>query len=120
MPRKILLMSVLVAGTALAAVPPKKSPELLDKGKAAFGTYCASCHGDSGVGDGAAAATLASKPRNFKKDAFKQGSKVNQIFDSVSKGVPNTPMAPFAYLSEDDRWALSYWVLELKSGKGKK
>ncbi len=116
---KFLLVSALAAGAAFAATTPKRSPELLEKGKASFGTYCASCHGASGAGDGVAAAALASKPRNFSKDKFKQGAKVNQVFETIAKGVPNTPMAPFAYLGEDERWALAYWVLELKSGKGK-
>ena len=117
MGKVLLVISFLLVGAAEAATAPKRTPELLAKGKAAFNTYCASCHGERGVGDGAAAAALASKPRNFAKDKFKQGAKVAQVFETIGKGVPNTPMAPFAYLSEDDRWALSYWVLELKAGK---
>ena len=109
--------TLLLASILLASAAPKRTPALLEKGKASFGTYCASCHGASGAGDGVAAASLASKPRNFHKDSFKQGAKVTQVFDTIGKGVPNTPMAPFAYLSEDERWALSYWVLELKAGK---
>lgn len=117
MSKTLALLTLFLAGAASATTAPKRSPELLQKGKASFNTYCASCHGESGVGDGAAAAALAAKPRNFKKDTFKQGAKVTQVFETIGKGVPNTPMAPFAYLSEEDRWALSYWVLELKAGK---
>ena len=120
MSKRMVLLTLFLAGAAGAAGAtgaPRRTPEVLAKGKAAFNTYCASCHGESGVGDGAAAAALASKPRNFRKDTFKQGAKVTQVFDTIGKGVANTPMAPFAYLAEDDRWALSYWVLELKAGK---
>ncbi len=112
-----MTQTLLLISALLVAAPPKRTPEVLEKGKASFNTYCASCHGATGAGDGAAAASLAAKPRNFHKDKFKQGSKLPQVFETIGKGVPNTPMAPFAYLSEDERWALSYWVLELKAGK---
>jgi mono/diheme cytochrome c family protein len=36
-----------------------------------FATYCVSCHGPSGTGDGPLAASLATKPRNFRAGEFK-------------------------------------------------
>jgi mono/diheme cytochrome c family protein len=34
------------------------------KGKAVYATYCSACHGEGGKGDGPAAASLTTKPRN--------------------------------------------------------
>ncbi|MBK7864017.1 MAG: cytochrome c [Archangiaceae bacterium] len=96
------------------AAAPAKSQALLDKGKAAFQINCVACHGEKGAGDGPGAAALNPKPRNYAKDPFKQGDKLEDIFATLTKGVPGTPMVAFAHLAEEDRWALAYWVLELK------
>jgi len=40
-------------------------------GKTAFTTNCASCHGDSGKGDGPVGAALTPPPRDFSKGEFK-------------------------------------------------
>lgn len=44
------------------------SPEL-QKGQEIFLQNCSSCHGEKGAGDGAAAASLNPKPRNYKAPA---------------------------------------------------
>jgi len=98
----------------VAAAPPAKSKELLDKGQKSFMTNCMACHGEKGAGDGPGAVALNPKPRNYAKDPFKQGDKPEDIFKTLSTGVPNTAMVGFGHLSEEERWALVYWVLELK------
>ena len=70
-----------------------------------------------GGGDGSAAAKLDPRPRNFSTEPFKQGSSVRQIFDTLGKGVPGTAMVKFTNLSEEERWALAWYVRELKDGK---
>ena len=109
----------LVAAAALArpARPPPRSPALIDRGKATYGIFCVSCHGEQGGGDGSVAPTLNPRPRNFATDKFKQGSSVTQIFDTLGKGVPGTAMVKFTNLSEEERWALAWYVLELKAGR---
>jgi mono/diheme cytochrome c family protein len=99
----------------LTAAPPAKTKELLDKGRTSFLTNCMACHGEKGAGDGPGAAALNPKPRNYAKDPFKQGDKLEDIFATLGKGVPNTPMVAFGHLPEAERWALAYWVLELKA-----
>ena len=107
---------ILTAATllALAGAPPKPTQELLDKGKTSFTTNCMACHGEKGHGDGPAAVALNPKPRNYTTDTFKQGDKPEDIFKTLQTGVPNTPMVGFGHLPEEERWALAYWVLELK------
>ncbi|HYQ80813.1 MAG TPA: cytochrome c [Anaeromyxobacteraceae bacterium] len=112
--------AVLAAGAARAG-EPKKTPELLSKGKASFEMNCASCHGSGGAGDGAAAAALNPKPTNLATGKLKGGDKPAQIFATLGKGVPGTAMIAFTHLPEEERWAISYHVVELRgAAKGKK
>lgn len=115
----VALGCVLAADGALASTgkAPKRSAALLERGKATYGIYCVSCHGERGAGDGSVAPTLNPRPRNFATERFKQGEKVGQIFDTLGKGVPGTAMVKFTNLSEEERWALAWYVLELKEAK---
>jgi len=120
-----VIRSFLVIGIALltpaalahAAPAPPRSPALLQLGKTTYSIYCVSCHGEQGAGDGSVAPTLNPKPRNFATDKFKQGAGVKQIFETLGKGVPGTAMTKFTNLSENERWALAWYVLELKGAK---
>lgn len=111
--RSITVAAVLVA-TASFAAPPPSSKELLEKGKQAFTINCVPCHGPKGAGDGPAAVALNPKPRNYATDAFKNGDKVEDIFKTVSTGLKDTAMVAYGHLPEADRWALAYYVLELR------
>ncbi len=92
---------------------PQKSQALLDKGKALFSTSCASCHGEKGDGNSPIASALNPKPRNFLVDKLKNGDSVQNIFDSISKGIPGGSMVAFASIPENDRWGLAYYVKSL-------
>jgi len=113
-------LPLLVAAAALArpTKPPPRSPALIERGRSTYGIYCISCHGERGAGDGSVAPTLNPRPRNFATDKFKQGSSVTQIFATLGKGVPGTAMVKFTNLSEEERWALAWYVLELKASSG--
>ncbi len=92
--------------------PPARTQPLLDKGKQAFTLYCVACHGEKGDGQGPAGMALKPPPRNFAKDAFKQGQSTAEIFLTVSNGVPQTAMVGYGHLPEEDRWGLAYYVGE--------
>jgi len=121
--RRCALASTLLGALAFAssAAPsrkvPKRSPERIEQGKATYAIYCVACHGERGAGDGSAAARLNPRPRNFSTEKFRQGESVSQIFDTLGKGVPGTAMVKFTNLSEADRWALAWYVLDLKAGR---
>jgi mono/diheme cytochrome c family protein len=109
--------ALLWAAGASAGAAPRKSAEIVAKGKASYEINCASCHGDKGLGDGVAAAALEPKPRNLVTGTFKQGAKPEQVFATLAKGVAGTTMAPFGHLAEEERWALAYYVVELRGAK---
>lgn len=88
------------------------TPEIQAHGKKLFEANCVICHGASGVGDGAAAAALNPKPRNFTQDTgWKNGRKPSNIFGTLTAGLGSMPS--FSTLSTDDRWALSHYVISL-------
>lgn len=99
---------------AFAGKTPSSSPELIAKGQVLYKTNCAVCHGDKGDGNGPAGAALNPKARNFVTEKFKFGSKPDDVFKTISQGSKNTSMAAFAHIPEQDRWALTYYVLSLK------
>ncbi len=77
---------------------------------------CASCHGDAGEGNGAAAANLNPKPRNFKapEAEWKNGKTVAGITKTLKEGIA-PGMAKYDYLKEEEIAALANYVIELGS-----
>ncbi len=118
MKKAIWPLLILALGFAAhAGKAPKRSPEVIALGKRSYAIWCIACHGETGAGDGSVANKLDPRPRKFSTEKFKQGSSVNQIFNTVSKGVPGSAMTAFKNLSEEERWALAWYVLELKAGR---
>jgi len=107
------IFGLLTAGQALAGAPAQ-TPELVAKGKAAYATSCVVCHGDNGTGNGPAGMALNPKPRDFTTGQFKNGAAPDQLFKTISTGLPNTPMVGFSSLPEEDRWGLVYYVKSFK------
>lgn len=105
--------------------PPKKTPELLNKGKKIFEQTCAPCHGSKGDGKGPAGAVLKPPPTDFQKPLKEwPNTKGNfeKIFEVISKGIPNSSMVAWTQYSEQERWALAYTVVEFAArpaGKAK-
>jgi mono/diheme cytochrome c family protein len=110
----ILGITLVLSLPAIASKSLPSSPELITKGKAAYQTNCAVCHGDRGDGNGPAGASLNPKARNFITDNYKAGSKPEQVFKTISEGLKNTAMAGFSYIPEEDRWGITYYILSLK------
>lgn len=55
-------------------------------GKTAFATYCATCHGETGKGDGPAAVALDPKPANFGDASFWEGKDEAHILKVITEG----------------------------------
>ncbi len=105
-------------GKVIPPVDPKtllvSSPELLARGKDLFGRNCLPCHGETGRGDGPAAATLNPRPRNLTvPQGWKNGADLPSIYKTVTEGISRTPMNSFDYLPKRDRMALAHYVQSL-------
>jgi mono/diheme cytochrome c family protein len=95
----------------VASAPPStQESTTLGQGKSLFAAYCASCHGDTGAGNGPAAGVLAPSPTNFHLKKPTEG----RAWEALENGVPGTAMAPWqSQLSADQRHALVEFVRSL-------
>lgn len=102
---------------------PEPSPALIAQGKKVWQqAKCWECHGDRGKGDGEKATGLKDDwgfpipPADLTAGQFKSGPGVEDIFRTLSTGFNGTPMPAYSdSFSEQDRWAMSYYVLSLSA-----
>ncbi|MCZ6678772.1 MAG: c-type cytochrome [Candidatus Poribacteria bacterium] len=107
----LVLLSVIVIPVFAQG---KKAPAASETGKALYNDKCAHCHGVEGAGDGAGAANLLPRPRDFTKGLYKIRSTGSgqlptdqDLFDIISKGMPGSSMPAWeGILSEDQRWQI--------------
>jgi mono/diheme cytochrome c family protein len=104
-----------VAGKLSAQIPAQKpsgsaSTESLRIGQSVYEQHCAACHGLNGEGNGPAAIWLYPKPRHFNSGLFKIKSTPagflptdEDLFQTVTRGMPGSSMPSFTYLTEKDR-----------------
>jgi mono/diheme cytochrome c family protein len=89
----------------------KPSQALIAKGKTLFTTNCVSCHGANGKGDGAAAASLTPKPRNFTSNkGWINGPKISGIYKTLSEGITGSAMVAFGTLTPEDKFSLAQYI----------
>jgi mono/diheme cytochrome c family protein len=120
----IVLSAVAVAAGAFAAAEEwkaparasaKKNPVPADavsvgRGKAVYTADCASCHGNSGKGDGPAAKDLEKPVGDMTKLG---GQSDGALFWKITEG--KKPMASYATkLSEQQRWDVINYMKTLK------
>ena len=90
---------------AVVMVP---SDETLARGRELYATYCVTCHGESGAGDGVAGKALNPPPRSFvSAEGWTRGHRVSEIFRTLSEGIQGTGMVAYDYLASTDRFALA-------------
>ena len=65
---RLFLASCVVFALAVGSSPASASAA--EDGASLYKTYCVTCHGDTGKGDGVASASLSPKPANFADAAF--------------------------------------------------
>lgn len=97
------------------AEAPASAPAVASNGKEIYvNNGCNSCHGDTGLGDGAAAAALNPKPRNFKAPTgeWKNGKSVEGITKTLKNGIA-PGMAAYTHISDADMAAVASYILEL-------
>lgn len=99
---RVLSLLTLAASASVFADAPA--------GQAVYERQCAACHGVKGDGNGPASVWLFPKPRNFSLGLFKIQSTPSgslptdeDLFQTVTRGMPGSSMPSFSFLSEQDR-----------------
>lgn len=113
---------------ALITAWRKANPEWhrrLDKGKDLFDRHCASCHGDTGRGNGAAAQHLLVRPRDFTQGKYRYrstqvGTKPldGDLYRSIYRGLPGSSMPPWKEIPPDEIWLLVDYVKSFQESVG--
>ena len=94
----------------------------LADGASDYATFCSSCHGTAGAGDGAAAVALDPKPADFSTAEFWSAEKTDEYLTKIIKeggpAVGKSPMmAPWgASLNDDQIKAIVEHLKTLKKG----
>ena len=77
---------------------------------------CAVCHGDLGHGDGRIANTLRPAPRDFRDlSHYKRGSSVEQIAETIARGIGGTSMPGYPHLTSQDRLSIAQHIVFLQN-----
>jgi mono/diheme cytochrome c family protein len=111
----IALLITVVSKTA-EIKPPAATPKLIALGKQLYAQQCAACHGLGGRGDGEAAYLLYPKPRNFVAARYRLVSTWDRVptdqdlFDTISRGMPGSAMPSWEHLAAEQRWGLVYYI----------
>jgi mono/diheme cytochrome c family protein len=71
---------------AYAFGPAGASAQNVAEGKNLYTTYCTSCHGDQGKGDGVAARSLPVKPADHTNNAVMSQLSDKYLIDIITKG----------------------------------
>ena len=91
-----------------AGAQTEATPETYDivRGETLYTEYCAACHGETGHGDGLAAAALNPKPRNLTDKAYMDTLTDEHIFKVIKEGGASVGlsamMAPWGAILKTD------------------
>jgi mono/diheme cytochrome c family protein len=117
------LFSVVCAQTAQEWVAPAKyvtmknptpaSKENIATGKDLYAKHCKSCHGATGLGDGAKAATLDVSCGDFSSAKFQKDSD-GSLFYKVTEGRGKMPAFKKTIADDNDRWMIVSYMRTLK------
>jgi len=99
-------------GEAKKANPIKASATSIERGKKSYTILCATCHGATAMGDGAAGAALDPKPTNLK--AMSGGHPDGDFAWKIANGRGAMP-AWKSILKEDQIWDLVNFIQDLKN-----
>ncbi|MCG3177163.1 MAG: hypothetical protein MOGMAGMI_02131 [Candidatus Omnitrophica bacterium] len=108
-------------GSAYAAESASTDEQALTEkrfnvGRDLYRAQCAVCHGQTGAGDGRAAYLLYPKPRDLTKNEFRLISTKDMqatdqdLFRTITRGMPGSSMPGWGHLTEEERWGLVYYV----------
>lgn len=112
-PAEVAAQSRALASALLAAYPvplaPTAPPDLA-RGAALYAQNCASCHGATGDGHGPGSVGLDPPPIAFRDKIRADQRSLFGLYQVITQGLDGTAMASFDSLSDQDRWALAFYV----------
>ena len=94
MKNRILLATLVLSCALFFAAGPSRAADSA-KGQEIYTTFCATCHGPTGLGDGVAAAALDPKPRDLSSAAILEGYTDEYLVNVITNGgaaVGKSPM----------------------------
>ena len=101
----VLLTGLHVEPGRTLANPVERSAESVERGATLFAANCASCHGDTGAGDGPLADSLPAPPANFTVHVPFHPDGV--LYAWITDGIRGTGMPAWSpQLSDQERWDL--------------
>ncbi len=96
------------ADAKMLASPLPGNSATIQKGKELYNLYCATCHGETGFGDGPARGPLGEKPANFHQEKIKSQA-IGELFWKLTTGRRDMPSFE-KILTEEQRWQLVSYV----------
>ena len=114
-----VVLLITVVSKPAEVKPPPSTPRLVALGKQIYAQQCAACHGIGGRGDGEAAYLLYPKPRDFVAARYRLVSTWDRVptdqdlFDTISRGMPGSAMPSWEHLAAEERWGLVYFIKSL-------
>ena len=101
----VLLTGLHVEPGRTLANPVERTAESVERGSVLFAANCASCHGETGAGDGPLADSLPAPPANFTIHVPFHPDGV--LYAWITDGIRGTGMPAWSpQLSDQDRWDL--------------
>jgi high-affinity iron transporter len=98
----------LLANYPIGAIPA--SPPEPARAASLYVQQCAACHGPNGQGNGPLAVSLNPPPIAFTDTERAARRSPFALYEVISQGLQGTAMTSFSSLSEEDRWALAFYV----------
>lgn len=93
-------------------VAPRRMPDV-SAAATEYAANCAICHGARGRGDGPGAKGLTPPPADLT-DASRMGERsLFGLYNTITLGIKGTAMTGFSSLTEEQRWALAFYVSTL-------
>ncbi len=108
-------LAVLVVAAAAAEGDEKFSYAKIVRGKSLYGTWCVSCHGDEGKGDGPVGPHLRPEPSDLTLLSKKNGGVFP--FDSVSAMVDGRKRVPGHGSKDMPVWGDAFHVVDEEGGE---
>ena len=118
--RTVVSLALAVSALAAPAASAEKPAPDLKAGETAYGQSCARCHGAAGKGDGVDAKRFYPRPRDFSLGIYKFRSTASytpptdeDLFRTITNGLPGSNMPDWPHLDERTRWQLVYYLKSL-------